>query len=111
MTESFDQYAEKIRHKLHNIHNEAAKLAGKDSEKHPEKKLEYTQLMESLNIKRQQLEDKITEMQKADKDTRKGLEEELEILWKSVRRQYSEILSRLEHDHGGDSLLDQLPPR
>lgn len=111
MTETLDQYTEKIRRKLHDIHEETARLAGKDSQKHPEKNLEYTQLMESLNIKRDQLEQKITEIHQAEEDARQGLKQELEMLWKALRSQYAEIRAKLEHDQAEKSILNQLPPR
>ncbi len=111
MTETRERYVDKLKRKIKDRHAEISRLAGKAIQANANNEIEYKQLMESLGIKRQELEVRIAEMEDADQSSREELENQAEMLWKALKKKYDMAQSRLEKDLGGDTILNQFSRR
>lgn len=111
MTDTREGYAEKLKRKIEDRHAEISRLAAKASQTKKENKIKYNQLMESLEIKRQELKDKITELEQAAQSSGEVLKKQVETLWEALQKKYDNAHSKLEKDLGEDTAFNQFPRR
>jgi DNA repair exonuclease SbcCD ATPase subunit len=111
MTETREGYVDNLKRKIKDRHAEISRLAGKAIQANADNEIEYRQLMESLVIKRQELEVRIAEMEDAVQSSREELKQQVETLWEALKKKYDNAQSRLEKDLGGDTAFNQHPRR
>ncbi len=111
MNDTRQGYAEKLKKKIEDRHSEIRRLAAKASEVKKENKIKHNQLLETLDIKRQELKSKVTEMEKAAKSSREELKKNVEILWEALQQKYDNAQSWLEKELGEDTIFNQFPRR
>jgi len=99
MSENREAYVQKLKAKIEEWNADIDKLSAKAKQAKAEKKVEYQDQIETLRVKRAELERKMSEMQQASKSTWEDLKKGVETSWEALKEGYAAAKDRIDRDH------------
>ena len=93
-----EAYIKKLKTKMNEWSEEINELALRAGKEKKEKRFEYQELMDGLRAQREDLDRRITEMQKADESSWEERKSGVESSWKILKEKYVAAKSRFQEN-------------